>query len=118
MVQVDRMFRAFADETRLRILSLLASRAELCVCDIRDVLGLPQSKVSRHLAYLRGAGLVTVRRDGVWKHYALAKPRDGFHRGLVGCLGGCFGDVGLLRRDRERLKRRVPGAASCAPREK
>ena len=58
---VDRIFRAFSDRTRLRILNLL-SAGELCVCDIVRVLDLPQPKVSRHLAYLRRAGLVSAAR--------------------------------------------------------
>jgi ArsR family transcriptional regulator len=98
------MFRAFADETRLRILSLLAQSRELCVCDIQAVLGHSQPKVSRHLAYLRGAGLVSFRREGPWKHYSLASARGKFHRGLVGCLRGCFAESGTLKRDRRTLK--------------
>lgn len=101
--KIDRMFRAFADETRLRILSLL-TRGELCVCDIVDALVIPQPKVSRHLAYLRGAGLVNVRREGLWKHYSLVKAEGGFHRGLVGCLRGCFTEADSLRRDFRRLE--------------
>ncbi len=61
------LFRAFADPTRLRLLNLLLER-ELCVCDLCAVLDEIQPKVSRHLAYLRRAGLVTVRSDGNWKH--------------------------------------------------
>jgi len=67
------LFKALADETRLRILGLLRE-GELCVCDVMKVLELPQSKVSRHLAYLRNAGLVTGRREGVWMHYRLTQP--------------------------------------------
>ena len=114
MKDIDRMFRAFADETRLRILSLLAREKELCVCDIQDVLGLPQPKISRHLAYLRDSGLVAVRRDGLWKHYSLSKPQGGFHKGLVGCLSGCFSEVGILRRDQETLRRRAPSLKGCS----
>ena len=63
---VDTMFRAFSDRTRLRILHMLRD-GELCVCDIVDVLGVPQPKASRHLSYLRKAGLVEARKDGLWK---------------------------------------------------
>ena len=97
--RTDRMFRAFSDETRLRILNLLARGNELCVCDLQSILRAPQPKVSRHLAYLRQAGLVSVRKAGLWKHYSLAKPAGGFHRGLLGCLGGCFAEAGILRKD-------------------
>ncbi len=109
----DLMFRAFADETRLRLLHLLSRREELCVCDLQKVLGLSQPKVSRHLAYLRRAGLVTARRQGLWKHYALAAPRGGFHRGLVGCLRGCFADAEVLRRDRRALDRLGARRRAC-----
>lgn len=101
--KVDGMFKAFADQTRLRILNLLKHERELCVCDIMTVLSLPQSKVSRHLAYLRRAGLVTDRRDGLWNYYALARPTGHFHRSLVSCLGSCFGEVSLFRRDAGKL---------------
>jgi ArsR family transcriptional regulator, arsenate/arsenite/antimonite-responsive transcriptional repressor len=71
IVSVDRMFRAFSDRTRLRILHLLLP-GELCVCHIVDVLDLPQPKVSRHLAYLRRTGLVLARKEGLWNYYRLA----------------------------------------------
>ena len=73
MPEAVQLFKALADETRLRILNLIRHR-ELCVCQIVDVLGLGQSKVSRHLAHLRNAGLVSDRREGLWMHYSMAKP--------------------------------------------
>ncbi|HUW32660.1 MAG TPA: metalloregulator ArsR/SmtB family transcription factor [Planctomycetota bacterium] len=73
MIDTVGFFRLLADETRLRILILL-TRGELCVCDIMSVIGATQSKTSRHLAYLRSAGLVQDRREGLWIHYSLAKP--------------------------------------------
>ncbi len=100
----DRMFRAFADETRLRVLHLL-SRGELCVCDIMETLKLPQSKVSRHLGYLKKAGLVEDRKEGLWRYYFLTPPKSRFHKGLVKCLKGCFDEVEILRRDLLRLKK-------------
>jgi len=69
----QKVFTALADETRLRILNLL-NEGELCVCDIIKVLKEPQSKISRHLAYLRSAGLVQGRKEGLWMHYRLSKP--------------------------------------------
>ncbi len=65
-------FKALADETRLRILWLLMSEDELCVCDIMRVLGITQSRASRHLRYLYNQGLVTDRREGVWMYYRLS----------------------------------------------
>jgi ArsR family transcriptional regulator len=63
------IFKALADETRLRMLALLLRRGELCVCDFVAVMGIGQSKASRHLRYLLHAGLVTDRREGVWVYY-------------------------------------------------
>lgn len=70
MKQLAKTFKALSDETRLRILALL-TQGELCVCDLMEVLQLPQSTVSRHLAYLRNAGMISDRRDGVWMYYRL-----------------------------------------------
>ena len=106
---VDRMFRAFSDRTRLRILNLLGG-GELCVCDLVRVLGVPQPKVSRHLAYLRKAGLVTARKDKNWSYYTLAPASTGFHKRLLACLGCCFHDVPELAEDSARLR---SGGSGC-----
>jgi ArsR family transcriptional regulator, arsenate/arsenite/antimonite-responsive transcriptional repressor len=108
--KVDLMFRAFSDPTRLRILSMLRP-GELCVCDIVEVLGVPQPKASRHLAYLRRAGLVVARREGQWMHYSLAEARGAFQGKLLDCLACCFHDVPELARDARRLGRKAP----CGP---
>jgi ArsR family transcriptional regulator, arsenate/arsenite/antimonite-responsive transcriptional repressor len=65
-------FKSLSDETRLKILWLLSGTEELCVCDVIDVLGITQSKASRHLRYLYHLGWVTDRRDGLWMIYRLA----------------------------------------------
>jgi ArsR family transcriptional regulator len=96
--RVDVMFRAFSDRTRLRILNLLKA-GELCVCDLVRVIGAPQPKVSRHLAYLRKAGLVKSRKAGLWMYYELAPARNPFHRKLMECLACCFTDVPELAAD-------------------
>ena len=67
-----RFFKSLADETRLKILWLLSGAEELCVCDVIDVLGITQSKASRHLRYLYHLGWVTDRRDGLWMNYRLS----------------------------------------------
>jgi len=72
---LDLLFRALADATRLRLLNLIADR-EICVCYFVEVLRISQPKVSRHLAYLRRAGIVASRREGKWMHYRLVVPRD------------------------------------------
>ena len=101
--RVDVMFRAFSDRTRLRILHLLLS-GERCVCDLVEVLGVPQPKASRHLAYLRRAGLVVARKEGLWNYYSLAPARSPFHDKLLECLATCFQDVPELAKDAKRLK--------------
>jgi len=99
-------FKAFADPVRLRLLNLLAD-GEVCVCHLHEALELPQSTVSRHLAYLRKRNLVVGRKEGLWVHYRLAKPAGELHRKLVGCLGACRGESDLLKQDRQRLERRA-----------
>jgi ArsR family transcriptional regulator len=103
---VDRMFRAFSDRTRLRILHLLLP-GELCVCHIVDVLDLSQPKISRHLAYLRRTGLVLARKEGLWNYYRLAPAQSTFHEKLLQCLGTCFREVPELTQDAQRLKKSV-----------
>jgi ArsR family transcriptional regulator len=68
-------FRALADRTRLRLLNLMGDN-EVCVCFFVEILGTNQPKISRHLAYLRRAGIVAARRQGTWMHYRIAPPRD------------------------------------------
>ena len=113
-VKVDLMFRAFSDRTRLRILNMLRG-GEVCVCDLQRVLDVPQPKVSRHLAYLRRAGLVTARKEGYWVHYTLAPAGGEFHESLLNCLACCFKSVPELARDVERLGRgkACVGGACC-----
>ena len=75
LADMETLFKALADATRLRILGLLLT-GEVCVCDIHESLKIPQPKASRHLAYLRRAGLVETRREGLWVHYRLGKLGD------------------------------------------
>lgn len=108
------MFRGFADRTRLRILLLLSHEGEMCVGDLVASLRVPQPTASRHLAYLRRAGLVEVRKEGLWSHYSLSRPRTAAHRTLLGCLRGCFAAVPELRADRSRAKS-VRTKGGCCP---
>jgi ArsR family transcriptional regulator len=107
------MFRAFSDPTRLRILSLIQG-GELCVCDLVEILRLPQPTVSRHLSYLRKAGLVNVRQERSWNFYTLVPARKAFHKKLLECVGTCFRDVPELASDLERA-RRVRARGGCCP---
>jgi ArsR family transcriptional regulator len=104
------LFKAFADETRLRILNLLARR-DCCVCEFQQLLRVPQPKISRHLAYLRRSGLVEVRKCGKWAMYSLAPARGRVHQALVHCVKNCFADIEFLQRDLERARRIRP--VSC-----
>jgi ArsR family transcriptional regulator, arsenate/arsenite/antimonite-responsive transcriptional repressor len=104
--EADFLFRAVADPTRLRILNLLRG-GERCVCELVDSLRCPQPKASRHLAYLRRAGLVIVRKQGLWAYYKLAPAKDAFHTKLLDCLASCFCDVPVMKRDSKRLQKNV-----------
>ncbi|MBI2824934.1 MAG: helix-turn-helix transcriptional regulator [Planctomycetia bacterium] len=105
--RVELLFRALADRTRLRLLNLLVP-GELCVCYLVDILGVPQPTASRHLAYLRRAGLVRVRREGLWCHYRLAPPRGKLQRKLLECLTCCTAEVPELAEDARRRRAIVP----------
>lgn len=106
---LDLLFRALADPTRLRLLNLIAGR-EICVCYFVEILGISQPKVSRHLAYLRRAGIVTSRREGKWMHYRLAIPRDPTAAGILRETLTHLKKKPDMRRDVSRLS-----AACCAP---
>ncbi len=73
--EMETFFLALADKTRLRILNLMRD-SEVCVCFFTEVLGESQPKISRHLAYLRGAGIVSARREGKWMHYKIEMPEN------------------------------------------
>ena len=95
-------YKALADSTRLRILTLLVE-GEVCVCEIHDTLRLPQPTVSRHLAYLRRTGLVEARRDATWMHYRLADV-DPVVKGIVQHAAHAMSHVKDATRDRRRFE--------------
>jgi ArsR family transcriptional regulator len=74
-VKLDEFFAALADRTRLRLLNLMAD-GEVCVCFFAETIGTNNPKISRHLAYLKRAGLVKSRREGKWMHYSISAPND------------------------------------------
>ena len=108
-VSLEMLLRALADRTRLRLINLMGD-AELCVCYFVEVLETNQPKISRHLAYLRRAGVVTARREGLWMHYRLAVPPDSRAARILGEVRASLADDPEMQRDRERLKH-----ACCAP---
>jgi ArsR family transcriptional regulator len=106
---LERFFQALADRTRLRLLNLMGGQ-ELCVCYLVEVLGVPQPKISRHLAYLRHAGLVAARREGKWMHYRIVPPpHEGAARILRETLASLSADK-AMQKDRALLAK-----ACCAP---
>jgi ArsR family transcriptional regulator, arsenate/arsenite/antimonite-responsive transcriptional repressor len=122
--QLEAVFRALADKTRLRILALLGNN-EVCVCHIHDTLALPQPTASRHLAYLRKSGLVDVRRDGVWMHYRVSASLDPLVRKVVSAAIEALREIPTTGQDRKQFQRAfgqlyvldAPGGGSCcAPR--
>ena len=122
---LETVFKALADKTRLRILALLGNN-EVCVCHMHDSLGLPQPTVSRHLAYLRRSGLVEARRDGVWMHYQVSRALSPLVRGIVGAAIDALRRVPAANQDRRQFQRAFgelyvldspAGGACCAPRE-
>jgi ArsR family transcriptional regulator len=106
------MFRAFSDRTRLRVLYLLR-HGEICVGDLVELLHIEQPKASRHLSYLRRAGLVEVRKAGLWSYYRLAPADDPFHAKLLECLACCFAEVPEIRKDQARAARLRRSGACC-----
>ena len=101
---LETLFKALADGTRLRILALLQA-GEICVCDIHGSLSLPQPTVSRHLAYLRKAGLVQGRKEGLWVHYRLAPLPDPVAQTVVDAVNHALGHLETGEKDRRRLLR-------------
>lgn len=106
---IERFFQALGDNTRLRLLNLMGDQ-EVCVCYFVEILGSPQPKISRHLAYLRSAGIVSARREGKWMHYRIVMPP---HIGAAQILKQTLGwlkDDKSMQTDRARLNK-----ACCAP---
>lgn len=110
---INQVFRAFSDRTRLRILHLLRD-GEFCVGDLVSILKVPQPTASRHLKYLRKTGLVRPRKEGLWIFYALALAKKPFHKKLLECLGICFKEVPELAADAAKAKR-IRSYGGCCP---
>ena len=99
---MELLFKALADRTRLRLLNLIGED-EICVCFFVEVLGTNQPKISRHLAYLRKAGVVAGRREGKWIHYRIVEPPDGHAANIFREVRNWLRDDETMRLDRERL---------------
>src|SRR6266498_1334950 len=104
------LFKALADRTRLRLINLIGED-EVCVCFFVEALKINQPKISRHLGYLRRAGVVAARREGKWIHYRLVPPVDEQQARALDCLLAIIADDRQMQRDRALLER-----ACCAAR--
>jgi len=104
-----RLFAALADPTRLRLLNLMNGR-EVCVCYFVEILKQGQPKISRHLAYLRSAGIVNARRDGKWMHYSLERPEDAKAAAVLEAALASTEEDPIMKADMARL-----GRACCEP---
>jgi ArsR family transcriptional regulator len=102
--KIEVLFKALADRTRLRLINLIGDK-ELCVCFFVEVLQTNQPKISRHLAYLRRAGIVSARRDGKWIHYRVVEPPDLQAASIFREVRNWLANDGTMRRDREELVR-------------
>ena len=102
------LFAALADTTRLRLLNLMGGH-EVCVCYLVEILGQSQPKISRHLAYLRKAGLVAARREGKWMHYRIVPQADAATASILDAVLASLGNDKQMEADRAKLDR-----ACCA----
>ncbi|MGH9530482.1 MAG: ArsR/SmtB family transcription factor, partial [Terriglobales bacterium] len=110
-VSLDQLFRALADPTRLRLLNLI-SEGELCVCYFVQILDAPQPKISRHLAYLRRAGIVAASREGKWMHYRLKWPANSCAADILKTTIAAFKRDRILQHDLQSLNKACCGAQS------
>src|SRR5438552_5105975 len=108
--ELEGLFQALGDRTRLRLLNLMAN-GEVCVCFFIEVLDEPQPKISRHLAYLRSAGLVSARREAKAVNYAITPPEHATTRAAFDAIMATLKDDRAMQRDRAVLAR-----ACCSPR--
>ena len=106
---IEELFKALANRTRLRLINLMGDD-EVCVCFFVEVLKLNQPKISRHLAYLRRAGVVAARREGKWMHYRIVEPPDPRAANIFRELRASLAEDAGMKRDRARLAQ-----ICCAP---
>jgi len=112
--ELDLLFRALADRTRLRLMNLMGAD-EVCVCFLVEALKLTQPKISRHLAYLRRAGLVAARREGKWMHYRLVTPSDPLATAIFAAVRSGLSGDSVMQSDRSRLVKLCCSSTIPAP---
>jgi DNA-binding transcriptional ArsR family regulator len=103
-MKLVQIYQCLCDQTRLRILNLLQA-GELCVCHLQEILGEPQVKISKHLAYLRTHGLVVGRKEKNWMIYSLPGRPSGTLSANLACLQDCAGEDPVFRADSARLRK-------------
>jgi ArsR family transcriptional regulator len=125
---MERFFQALGDNTRLRLLNLMGDQ-EICVCYFVEILAQGQPKISRHLAYLRRAGIVQARREGKWMHYRIVMPPNAGAAQVLRQTLAWLREDRAMQADRARLSKACcspakfvalqsaprPGAVDCAP---
>lgn len=99
---MELFFKALADKTRLRLINLMGN-GEICVCFFQEVISSTQTKISRHLAYLRKAGLVEARREGKWMHYKLVEPKEEHAAKMFREIRDWLAHDEQMKRDTEKL---------------
>ena len=107
MTQLSKLFRALADDSRLRILNLLFQAGELCVCDLESILGFTQTKVSRHMGYLTRAGLTQDRKCGKWVLYSIARPTTHEQRAIIANVRNILESHAQAKKDSATLRANV-----------
>ena len=111
LTEMERVFKALADATRLRILGLLLT-GEVCVCHIHESLRIAQPKASRHLAYLRRSGLVDTRKEGLWVYYRLAASCDPILSTIQQAVRHALRHLDAVQKDADRLQKKT---GCCLP---
>lgn len=98
MEEIVQMYKTLSEEIRLRI-TMLLTYGELCVCDLVEIFGMTQSKISRHLAYLKHSGFVKSRRSGTWVYYSLKQPLERHIEAQIAFMKEHFSDLDIFKSD-------------------
>ena len=112
-MELVKIYECLCDPTRLRLLNVLA-QGPVCVCHFQDVLGEPQVKISRHLAYMRCRGMIDCQRRAQWMVYSLPDKRSPLLQKNLACLQDCCGEEAVFRKDAARLHQLMK-TSECLP---
>ena len=115
MRNMTKAFKSLSDETRLRILNLILER-ECCVCEVMQALDISQTRASRNLSALYDAGLLRLRKDGLWSLYSIDKEgMPDYLADLVQAANKALAGNAIAARDRERLQQAARVGPGCPP---